>query len=386
MWLLIFIFLIITLLVGWFLFGYFAFIWFQGLFRNKKLPEIPASLPVISLLIPCFNEEKQILLKLENVRGLDYPKELLEVFFIDGKSTDKTLDLLSKSIGKDEPYKIIECPEAGKISQLNYCLPYTKGKIIINSDVDALLATDALKWIIAEFNVSEDISVVGAYCRPVDNLEVEKYYWFSQNKGRLLESDAYSSSIVLAQCYAFRRGFLKTFPEDVVADDVYIAYLAHAKNVRVIYSRKATVVETRFPRSYSEFLPHKFRKSNAFLRESLRFLYLLPEMNTFCKTMFLTRIAQQLILPWALLFWFFLLGMLLTMFRYDIVALSLVLLLIIFAFTYRVFHSIKMPDGDQKFPFTTLVRGYILTIAVMLATGVAYPFFKQNSTYSRLKD
>lgn len=361
-------------------------IWFMGLFRKKEIPEIPPQLPKISIVIPCFNEEEQIISKLENIRRLDYPQELLEVFFVDGGSADNTLELLSRAIKESEPYKIVKCPRPGKIRQLNYILPALKSKIIVNTDVDARLSSDALKWIAAEFDTGKNVAVVGAYTRPSDAIEIEKYYWSSQNKGRFLESDAASSSIVIAQCYAFRRGFLRAFPEDVVADDIYIAFLAHARGARVIYSHYIAARETRCPKTYAEFMPHKFRKSNAFLRESLRFLYLLPEMNIFCKMMFITRVFQQLMLPWALLFWVLLAGALLTIFRYDIVIITFIVLAILFILTSKIFTSIKLPEERQEYSLLTVVKGYFLALAVMLATGISYPFFKQGSVYSRIKD
>ena len=386
MWLLIFIFLLITVVIAWCFFLYFILLWFIGLFQSKKTLEIPSSLPTVALIVPCYNEEKQIIAKLENIRSLKYPENLLEVIFVDGGSSDKTVDLLSKAIREGEPCRIEQCDQPGKINQLNYGLAHSKGNIIVNTDVDTLLSAEALIWVAAEFSISEDVLVVGAYSRPADTIEIEKYYWSAQNKGRFIESDAMSSSIVIAPCYAFRRKLLNAFPADVVADDVYVAFLSHADGGKTVYSRKAVALETRSPKSYAEFLPHKFRKSNAFIRESLRFLYLLPEMNFLYKIMFLTRLAQQLLLPWALLFWFLIAGTLLTMSRFDIVLFILVLFSILFIFTNRIFSWLKLPEDDHKLSLLVMVKGYLLTLIIMLATGISYPFFKQGSVYSRLKD
>ena len=386
MWLLIFIFILITVVIAWCFFLYFILLWFIGLFQSKKTLEIPSLLPTVALIVPCYNEEKQIIAKLENIRSLKYPENLLEVIFVDGGSSDKTVDLLSKAIREGEPCRIEQCDQPGKINQLNYGLAHSKGNIIVNTDVDTLLSAEALIWLAAEFSISEDVLVVGAYSRPADTIEIEKYYWSAQNKGRFIESDAMSSSIVIAPCYAFRRKLLNAFPADVVADDIYVAFLSHAYGGKTVYSRKAVALETRSPKSYAEFLPHKFRKSNAFIRESLRFLYLLPEMNFLYKIMFLTRLAQQLLLPWALLFWFLIAGTLLTMSRFDIVLFILVLFSILFIFTNRIFSWLKLPEEDHKLSLLVMVKGYLLTLIIMLATGISYPFFKQGSVYSRLKD
>lgn len=386
MWLLVFIFVFITLMLGWMLFGYFILMYFIGLFKKSQIPSFPEIWPKISIVIPSFNEERDVLAKLQNVRELDYPEERLEIVFADGGSTDQTVKLLEEAIGKDNSFKIIGCPKSGKINQLNYVLPQLKGEIILNTDVDARLNSDALKWICAEFNGSPDTWVVGAYCYPDKTLEVEHYYWSAQNKGRFIESNANSSSIVIAQCYAFRRGLLKAFPDDVIADDIYVPFLSGVLGRNTIYSRYAVATELRTPQNYSDFLTHKFRKSNAFLKESLRFIYRLPEMKPFFKTTFLTRIAQQLFLPWAFLSWMLIAGALLTMLRYDIVIFGFAVLLILFLLTSQIFSMVKLPGERHRYPLLTIIKGYILTNMIMLATALSYPFFRQGSIYPRIND
>lgn len=385
MWLLEFLFLTMTFLIGWTLFGYLLYLWFAGLFRAKKMLRLPApNFPYLSIIVPCYNEAEQIVAKLEDLRRQTYPRDRLEIIFADGDSTDDTVARLTAAIRSDEPICVVRCPRRGKVHQLNYVLPMLRGEIIVNTDVDARLAPDALEWIAATFAVAPEIRVVGAYCRPANGLAIEQYYWESQNKGRFLESDAYTASIVIAQCYAFRRELLTAFPDDVIADDIYVAFLANTLGYRTIYSRHAKAVETRTPQNIVQFLPHKFRKSNAFLHESLRFLYRLPEMSPFCKMLLITRVAQQLLLPWALIFWALLAGSLLTLFRFDIVIFGVAFLLLLLLLTNRVFAWTPLPEKSQRYSLGTMLLGYAVTIAIMLTTGLSYPFFKQGSSYARL--
>ncbi len=384
MWLLEFLFFLLTFLIGWTLFGYLLAIWFVGLFREHRPLALPAAFPALSVVIPCYNEESQILAKLEDVRSLDYPRECLEIVFVDGGSTDHTIEQLMTEMGDDRQFRVIECPRRGKINQLNYVLPQLRGEIIVNTDVDARLSPDALKWLAAEFVSAPDAWVVGAYCRPAHTLAIESYYWDGQNKGRFLESNCHTTSIVIAECYAFRRELLTAFPDDVIADDIYVAFLANTLGYRTIYSQHARAVETRSPQRYEQFLAHKFRKSNAFLRESLRFLYRLPEMSPFCKTMHITHTAQQFLLPWALLFWVLVAGVLLSLFRFDVVIFGVILLMALLLMTSTVFGLVPLPDGPRRYSFFTIVSGYFLTTLIMLMTGISYPFFQQGSTYARL--
>lgn len=383
MWVLTLLYVLLSLCLGWMLFVHLQVLWFVGAFRTKKEPAFPSEWPRLSIVVPCFNEEREILDKLEDVRKLDYPLERMEVVFADGGSKDSTVELLRNAVGAEEPYRVVECPESGKINQINHVLPGLDGDIFINTDVDARLARDALKWIAAEFNTSPEAWVVGAYCRPDSGIPFELHHWQTHNKGRFLESDAGAASIVIAQCYAFRRGLLRAFPRDVIADDIYVAFLASTLGHRTIYSRKATAVETRGPRNVGEFLSHKLRKSHAYLRETLRFAYRLPEMTTLFKVMLLTQIGQQLLLPWVMIFWMLTAGALLTLYRLDLVILGVAFLIVLLFISRAIFQSVKLPD-DQKYSIKVLLGGYLLANLILLTTALTYPFLHQDSSYARL--
>lgn len=384
MWMIDFLFYFSTLLIAWMMFGYFLLLWIQGLFRRNDPPQKPEVYPFLTLIIPCFNEERDVLQKLENTRLLKYPREKFEVIFADGGSTDKTLEILERELKPDEPIRVVQCPHGGKINQVNHVLPSAKGEIICNSDVDTIVSEDALEIMAGEFVHSPDVWAIGAFCTPKDAFVFEEYHWSAQNKGRLMETDAGTSSIVVAPCYAFRRDLFKQFPEDVIADDIFVAYLTNTIGKRTVYSRYAKAVETRVPRDYRGFLPHKFRKSNAFLRETLRFIYRLPEMTAFCKIMFLTRLGQQILLPFAIFFWISLALALLMVGSVLPVFGSLFFLIVTFALTSQVFYHTDLPEGSAQFPLKIMVKGYFITLLIMLATGISYPFYSQTSSYARL--
>ena len=389
MWILILLFGLATMVLAWTLFAYFLLIWFVGLFRPQEKPTFPEEWPRLSIVVPTYNEIEQISQKLANLRALDYPRELLEVVFVDGGSNDGTVEWLEEELVEEFGCRVERSPLGGKIQQLNHVLPSLRGEIVVNTDADALLETDAARWLAAEFASQPEVWLVGAYCRPTDTAyRIDRYYWDAQNKARFMEARAATASIVVAPCYAFRRELLDQFPDDVVADDIYIAFVCHLAGKGTIYSRYARAVELRNPHNLSEFLPHKFRKANAFLRECLRFLYRLPEMSGYCRMMLVTRISQQLFFPWALAWWLLLAGSLLTLYpdpRADVVIMATLGLFILFAFTSRAYRSVKLPEEHPpQHSLVTVIKGWVLTTLILLTTGLSYPFYRQNSTYARL--
>ena len=133
-----------------------------------------------------------------------------------------------------ETAHLLRSPRKGKIQQLNAALALASGEIIVNTDVDTIVEPGALEVLAREFCADENVGVVGAYCGPNDDaLAVDRYYWDAQNCGRLLESGAGCASIVVAPCYGFRRDLLDCFPDDVVADDIYVAFQSAAQGRRV---------------------------------------------------------------------------------------------------------------------------------------------------------
>lgn len=387
MWTLILILGLTTLLLVWTCFGYFLVARLIGVIRARRpAPDLAdADLPEISVVVPCYNERATIEHRLANLLALEYPVDRLEVVFADGGSTDGTVEWLAQNLPRRERFRVVACPRSGKIQQLNHVLPTLSGAIIVNSDADAELGCDALKRIAAWFAADPRVAVVGAASVPSAGLPMDRFYWLSQNKGRFIESEAWGVSIVVAVGYAFRRDLLTAFPEDVVADDIYVAFAAISRGFESLYVRDVTAFESRGPGSLSELVAHKYRKANAFLRESLRFVYRLPEMPLPARLMLLTRIAQQLLLPWAVLLWGLLLGTLATLFRFDIVIIDLVVVGLVFAATSLMFAGVPVPEGhERRVGLLDKIQVYVFTLSILLLTGATYPFFRQGSSYARV--
>jgi glycosyltransferase involved in cell wall biosynthesis len=90
--------------------------------------------PFVSIICPAYNEEKFITSCLNSMLEQDFPKESLEIFVVDGQSTDKTRDIVMQYAIKyefihllDNPYKVV--PHA-----LNIGIRNAIGNVIIRID------------------------------------------------------------------------------------------------------------------------------------------------------------------------------------------------------------------------------------------------------------
>ncbi|MFH1721043.1 MAG: glycosyltransferase, partial [Candidatus Altiarchaeota archaeon] len=283
------------LLLWWSYAGYITTLHFMGKKREReKVAKIlnEADLPSITFIVPCHNEEGYIEAKVKNTLNLDYPKDRLSVIFADGQSTDRTIEKLKEKLIGHPHMTVLQTRVRGKIPQINKVLPDVSSKIIVISDVDGLLKEDALLRLVEEFLHDPKVGVVGALIIPKHTIKSEEVFWRKNNEVRILESQAHSSSIVIAVCYSFKNGIIDQFPEDVVADDIYSSLQGNAKGFRVVYSNHAIAYEQRTPKDLNSMLKHKMRKSNAVLRELIRFMPHTFQRGFFWRVMYPTKLLQ----------------------------------------------------------------------------------------------
>lgn len=150
--------------------------------RHPKLSK-NAILPMVSIIIPTYNEENNINECLNYLKIQNYPHQKMEIIVVDNGSTDRTGDIVKKHIQeiksnqnlgvndvrlqsshkimiKGRSYQIgafngsltlISLNEQGKSKALNNGIKYSHGQIIINIDCRSLLAPDAITNMVAKF-------------------------------------------------------------------------------------------------------------------------------------------------------------------------------------------------------------------------------------------
>src|SRR3989338_5566644 len=57
---------------------------------SKKDSSLPARYPRVSMLVPCFNEEKTLAGTIDSLLAMEYPKDKLEIVVVDDGSRDNT--------------------------------------------------------------------------------------------------------------------------------------------------------------------------------------------------------------------------------------------------------------------------------------------------------
>jgi len=100
--------------------------------------------PVVSVIIPVYNEEAIITCCLDSLEKLNYPKELTEIIAIDNNSRDKSAELIKKY----PSVKYIFEARKGRSAARNTGIKAANGEIIAFIDADCVVSPDWLNNII----------------------------------------------------------------------------------------------------------------------------------------------------------------------------------------------------------------------------------------------
>jgi len=94
----------------------------------------------LSILIPCYNEERTIVLILERLLQIELDRNLLkEIIVVDDCSTDKSYELITCFIKTDQTasIKLIKHEKnTGKGASIHSALKYAEGEVVVVQDAD----------------------------------------------------------------------------------------------------------------------------------------------------------------------------------------------------------------------------------------------------------
>lgn len=98
----------------------------------------------VSIIVPCYNEERTISGLLEAIYAQTYPRELLEVIITDGMSTDSTRKNIAafSSTHADLSIVVIDNPNGTIPAALNLALRRASGEIIVRLDAHSAPQVD----------------------------------------------------------------------------------------------------------------------------------------------------------------------------------------------------------------------------------------------------
>ncbi len=115
----------------------------------------------ITILIACYNEEKNISETIRYIEQQDYQGEI-KIIVIDNGSTDSTSEKAKESAVRSKiPIKVIFEGKPGKNNALNTGLKHVKTSYLITLDADTILHKSALRYIVSRMeSAPENVAAV----------------------------------------------------------------------------------------------------------------------------------------------------------------------------------------------------------------------------------
>lgn len=104
-----------------------------------------AELPLVSVIIPCLNEEGFIEACLAGVQTQDYPPERIEILVADGGSRDRTREILARIARQDARVRLVENPQRLQAAGMNAAIRVARGELIVRMDAHSECAPDYVR-------------------------------------------------------------------------------------------------------------------------------------------------------------------------------------------------------------------------------------------------
>lgn len=114
--------------------------------------------PPITIVVPCWNEEKTVIGTVNSLLALEYPKDALHLILVDDGSTDNTWNVL-KTFENHPNIQIFHKENGGKHTAMNLGIAMAKTEFLACLDADSFVTPSALKRMMPYFDDPKTMSV-----------------------------------------------------------------------------------------------------------------------------------------------------------------------------------------------------------------------------------
>lgn len=196
----------------------------------------------ISLLVPCYNEEKS--LESSILSCIYQTRKFDQLLFIDDFSKDNTSKILSRFNGKIEHRRTLK-NTGNKSGAQEFGMQFITGDVVVTTDADTLLDSHFAEEIEKSFQDPKVVAIAGyvqsipynwlTLCRAFD-------YAIGQNIHKLAQNFINYIFVMPGAASAFRTAAFRkyiTFDHDTITEDLDFTYKLHRNRLQISYNPKA---------------------------------------------------------------------------------------------------------------------------------------------------
>lgn len=234
-------------------------------FRSKPRAGENEYLPLVTIIVPAFNERAVVGRTIRSVLANDYPR--MEVIFVDDGSTDGTADEVEREFVGHPSVRVIRQLNGGKASALNHGISASQGEIIVGLDADTQFPKETISRMIRHF-VDPQVGAVAGNVKVGNRINLitrwqALEYITSQNVDRLAYAQLNAVTVVPGAVGAWRRKALEEvggYLTDTLAEDMDLTWRIRRKGWK-IGTEAGAIALTEAPATTQSFFKQRFRWS-----------------------------------------------------------------------------------------------------------------------------
>lgn len=234
--------------------------------------------PSVTIIVPCWNEEKTVGKTIHSLLNLDYPKDKLKIMIVDDGSKDNTWNIMQKFANHPQ-IEIHTKPNGGKYTALNYGLSKLTTDLVGCLDADSYVHKDTLKKIVYYFQDKQTMAVA-----PSIKL------WEPKTVLQLLQKIEYGFGIFTRKMFQYMNAIYITpgpfsiFRKEVFeklgpyrhahnTEDIEIALRMQENGYKIVHAHNAFVY-TVPPNTVRKLLKQRVRWSHGFIQNAKDYRYM----------------------------------------------------------------------------------------------------------------
>lgn len=213
-------------------------------FGAKETRRVITELPTMTFVVAAYNEASCIREKIENTLQLDYAKERLKLVVVTDGSNDATPEIIREYPG----VTLYHQPQRrGKVAAINRVMPFLDAEVIVLSDANTMLNTNALEeigiiYLDEKVGAVSGEKVVLSNCSD-DATASEGLYWKYESAIKKWDSELNTMVGCAGELMSFRRNLYQSVEEDTYIEDFVMSMRIAAAGYKVAYCPEAKAHE-----------------------------------------------------------------------------------------------------------------------------------------------
>ncbi|WP_447734873.1 glycosyltransferase [Rhodanobacter soli] len=231
--------------------------------RRRTMPVLPDDPPLVSVLIPAYNEEKVIASSIRHILKSRYAN--LEVIVVDDGSIDATSAVVRQHYAHEPRVRLISIPNGGKAHAVNTALRESNGAVVVALDADTQFERDTIPRLVRWF-ADPKVGAVAGNAKVGNRINLITLwqaleYITAQNLERRALAALGAITVVPGAVGAWRREALERlggFPSDTLAEDQDLTIAVQKAGYHTLFDAEA-IAWTEAPDTARGLARQRFR-------------------------------------------------------------------------------------------------------------------------------